>query len=201
VQEIIVDNQKIVFIGASPHNGSLSIFSDKLPLLVKKYKAQNDIVIVSLHMGAEGNDKYWVSDRDEIFAYQNRGNIYKLSHELIDIGADLIIGHGPHVIRGIEKYKDKAIFYSLGNFLTYGNFSLTDKKAMSTLVEVSISKNTKNIIGGKIFGYEQTKSINNMLWNKGTAIQDEDNTAKWMIKLSKENFKNTFEFKKDNTFK
>ena len=130
---------KIVFIGASPHKGTLSIYSQELLNNVKNFKKEGYKVIVSLHMGKEGEHEYLVKDENEIFHGQNRGNIYRLSRLLIDNGADLIIGHGPHITRGFELYKDRLILYSLGNFLTYGNFSLKNKLAYSTLFKIIIN--------------------------------------------------------------
>ena len=46
------------------------------------------------------------------------------SHAVVDAGADLVVGHGPHVLRGMEWYKGRLIAYSLGNFAGYGVFSL-----------------------------------------------------------------------------
>lgn len=62
-----------------------------------------DHVIVSFHWGTEG--------RSEIQPYQRTA-----AHKAIDAGADVIIGHHPHVLRGIERYKTGIVFYSLGNF-------------------------------------------------------------------------------------
>lgn len=199
-KEMIVKNKQMVFIGASPHMGSLSIFSNKLNKLVKYYKEKNYIIIVSLHMGAEGNDKYWVKDNNEYFAGQNRGNIYQLSHQLVDDGADLIVGHGPHIIRGIEKYKGKPIIYSLGNFLTYGTFNLKGNAAMSVLISVNLEQDGKFKIG-KIYGYEQTKNTNPLLWQNGVALKQDNTVIDWIKNLSEKNFKETFMFDKLNQFK
>jgi poly-gamma-glutamate synthesis protein (capsule biosynthesis protein) len=66
------------------------------------------------------------NDSDLIIAYMHYGNEYstspnenqiKMSHELIDYGADVVIGSHPHVPQGIEMYNGKPIFYSLGNFI------------------------------------------------------------------------------------
>lgn len=62
-----------------------------------------DYVIVSIHWGTEGTSS--------IQPYQR-----VLAHKVIDAGADIILGHHPHVLRGIERYKKGIIFYSLGNF-------------------------------------------------------------------------------------
>ena len=54
----------------------------------------------------------------------------ELAHLAIDEGADLVIGHHPHVLQGIEKYKGKYIAYSLGNFCFGGNKNPQDKDTM-----------------------------------------------------------------------
>jgi hypothetical protein len=67
-------------------------------------------------MGAEGAAMQHVSPGSEIFYGENRGDPIKFSHAVIDAGADLVIGHSPHVLRGMEFYQGKLIAYSLGNF-------------------------------------------------------------------------------------
>lgn len=198
-KELHINNQKIVFIGASPHTGSLSIFSEDLVNIVRQYKKKGYITVVSLHMGAEGKNAYWVENKNEHFAGQNRGNIYQLSRNLVDNGADIIVGHGPHVMRGIEKYKNKIIIYSLGNFLTYGQFSLQTKTAESVLIGLTINQEG-NVTLGKLFGYQQTKTSYPHLWKQGVAIISHTATAENIKNLSSANFEKTFIFHKDNTF-
>jgi poly-gamma-glutamate capsule biosynthesis protein CapA/YwtB (metallophosphatase superfamily) len=71
---------------------------------IKAAKDKADYVIVSFHWGTEYTTK--------AAAYQRA-----LAHRAIDAGADLILGHHPHVIQGLEVYKDKLIAYSLGDFV------------------------------------------------------------------------------------
>lgn len=73
---------------------------------VKEAKARADIVIVSLHAHEQGQSKEQPAEFIKEFA-----------HKIIDIGADIIVGHGPHLLRGLEIYRGKPIFYSLGNFI------------------------------------------------------------------------------------
>jgi hypothetical protein len=75
-----------------------------------------EIVIVSAHMGGEDRLARWISGEMEYFGEEPRGDVVAFSHRCIDAGADLVLGHGPHVPRGLELYKDKLIVYSLGNF-------------------------------------------------------------------------------------
>ena len=87
--------------------------------LVEHLDSICDIVIVSFHGGAEGAQYQNVPRKNELFHGENRGDVYKFSHELIDVGADIIFGHGPHVTRAVEVYKERFIAYSMGNFCTY----------------------------------------------------------------------------------
>lgn len=75
------------------------------------------IVIVSFHWGLER----------ENYPTENQVN---LAHSAIDNGADLVLGHHPHVLEGIEVYKGKNIVYSLGNFCFGGNSNPSDKDTM-----------------------------------------------------------------------
>jgi len=81
---------------------------------LEKMKKDTDIIIVTFHWGEERSN------------YPN--NIQKdLGKFAIDNGADLVVGHHPHVMQGIEQYKNKYIVYSLGNFCFGGNRNPSDK--------------------------------------------------------------------------
>lgn len=75
------------------------------------------IIIVNFHWGIEKE-------------YTPNATQKKLAHLAIDEGADLVIGHHPHVLEGIEKYNGKYIAYSLGNFCFGGNKNPSDKDTM-----------------------------------------------------------------------
>jgi hypothetical protein len=118
--------------------------------IVGRLKQENDLVLVSFHGGAEGKDALRVPDADEFFAGEFRGNVVRFARAVIDAGADLVIGHGPHVPRAMEVYKGKLIAYSLGNFLTYGRFNLQGASGVSLVLKVSIDLETGNFAGGAI---------------------------------------------------
>ena len=82
-----------------PDAGYLAAFQQDVSALRK----QVDVLVTSHHWGISGSD--------DTQQYQ-----VDIAHAAIDAGADLVIGHGPHVIQPIEVYKGKAVFYSLGNF-------------------------------------------------------------------------------------
>jgi poly-gamma-glutamate capsule biosynthesis protein CapA/YwtB (metallophosphatase superfamily) len=95
--------------------------------------AKYSAVVVFFHGGAEGEGKTHVTKATEYYIGENRGDVYAFAHTAIDAGADLVLGSGPHVIRGIEKYNDRLIVYSAGNFMAtegMSNKGLTGKAAL-----------------------------------------------------------------------
>lgn len=126
--------------------------------IVDKLAAECDIVIVSVHGGAEGRTQSHLPQAGETFLGENRGSLRQLAHFSIDRGADVIYGHGPHVVRCIEVYKGRFIAYSLGNFCTPYNVSLTDISGYAPLVEIGIAPDGRFLSG----------RIHPMLQQKGT---------------------------------
>jgi hypothetical protein len=118
--------------------------------IVSALKEQNDIVIVSFHAGKEGKTAIRVRNEDEVFLGEARGNVVRFSRTVIDAGADLVIGHGPHVLRALDLYKGKLIAYSLGNFLTYGFFNLKGPNGVSIILRVSLDPKTGDFANGRI---------------------------------------------------
>jgi hypothetical protein len=83
-----------------------------------------DLLVVTFHGGAEGAKALHVSQTAESLGREPRGDLRAWARAVVDAGADAVVGHGPHVLRGIEFYRDKPVVYSLGNFLTYRGFNL-----------------------------------------------------------------------------
>jgi hypothetical protein len=105
------------------------------------------IVIVYFHGGAEGAEFQNVPRSNEIFHGENRGDVYNFAHTMIDNGADIVFGSGPHVTRAIELYKDRFISYSLGNFCTYGRFNLAGPNGIAPIVKISVDAEGKFLSG------------------------------------------------------
>jgi poly-gamma-glutamate capsule biosynthesis protein CapA/YwtB (metallophosphatase superfamily) len=104
--------------------------------IVAKLDSLADIVIVSFHGGAEGPQHQHVPRKNEIFYGENRGDVYQFAHQMIDHGADIVFGHGPHVTRAVEVYKNRFIAYSLGNFCTYGGINVSGINGLSPIIKV-----------------------------------------------------------------
>ncbi|TDB73366.1 CapA family protein [Micromonospora sp. KC723] len=112
-----VKGVKVAVAGFSSYAWSNSLTDiDAATAVVEKAATMADLVVVQVHMGAEGADKTRVKPGTEIFYGENRGDPVKFSHAVIEAGADLVVGHGPHVLRGMEFHQGRLIAYSLGNF-------------------------------------------------------------------------------------
>ena len=138
--------------------------------LVQEADKKADIVVVSFHGGAEGTGAQNVPRRTELFFGEQRGNLPLFSRAVIDAGADLVLGHGPHVLRGVEIYKDRLIAYSLGNFATYGWFRLEAETALTVILETKLDANGK-FIGGKLHSARQEGRGIPVLDSTGTAVK------------------------------
>ncbi|MEL6615523.1 MAG: CapA family protein [Bacteroidota bacterium] len=113
----------------------------------------HDIVIVSFHGGAEGGAIHVPRGRETYYG-ENRGDLRLFSRTVIDAGADLVIGHGPHVPRGIEVYKGRLIAYSLGNFATYGRFSLRGNNGLAPILDVTLARDGA-LLDGRVLSAKQ----------------------------------------------
>ncbi len=169
-----VKGKKIAVIGFGHNNGMPSINDlEAARNYVIAAKKKANIVIVSYHGGGEGTDHQHVPAAGEIFLGENRGNLRAFTHTVIDAGADLVLGHGPHVMRGMEMYKDHLIVYSMGNFCTYGWFTLAAETALSEIVEIKLGADGK-FISGKINAVKQE--------GRGGPLLDKSNAAIRVVK-------------------
>jgi len=122
---------------------------DQAKEIITNLKQNHDLVFVSFHGGAEGKSALHVLNEPEIFLNENRGNVRQFSQAVIDAGADLILGHGPHVLRALEVYKGKLIAYSLGNFLTYGMFNLKGPNGISGILKIKLDLKNGEFLDGR----------------------------------------------------
>jgi hypothetical protein len=123
----------------APNVGTVSIHDiPNAQSIVRKLKSEADIVIVSFHGGAEGADHQNVPCTTEMYYGENRGNVCNFSKKVIDAGADIVFGHGPHVTRSVDLYKDRFIAYSLGNFCTYARFNLRGENGIAPVIKVFV---------------------------------------------------------------
>ena len=134
-----VNGQTVAILGFAPYSWAdplLDIPAAKKRVQAAAAKAQ--IVIVTFHGGAEGSDKTHVPRGSESAFGENRGNLRAFTHAVVDAGADVVIGHGPHVVRGMEFYKGHLIAYSVGNFMGYKVFALGGPLLTSMVLQTTI---------------------------------------------------------------
>ncbi len=154
---IVKDGIKFGFTAFAPNNGTNNLNDmDAAVKIVSDLKKKCDILIVSFHGGAEGTGSQHVTGKREFFLGEDRGNVYEFGHAIVDAGADIVFGQGPHVTRAIELYKDRIIAYSLGNFCTYGKFGLSGALGVAPIFKVYVDKDG-HFVQGRIFPVKQIK--------------------------------------------
>ena len=173
------------FAAFSPNTGTIKINDyENARQIVSHLDSLSDIVIVSFHGGAEGPTKKHITGSNELFLGEDRGNPYEFARKVIDAGADVVFGHGPHVTRAIDLYKDRFIAYSLGNFATYGRFNLSGPNGISPVIELDLDTKGK-FIKGNIYSTKQ-------VGEGGPIIDDQNLALKEIIELTKIDIPNGF---------
>ncbi|MDR0547390.1 MAG: CapA family protein, partial [Dysgonamonadaceae bacterium] len=179
-----INGIKYGFCGFAPNSGTVKItdlaYAKKI---VSELDAECDIVIVSFHGGAEGKSHNRVPKKTETFFGENRGDVHQFAHAVIDAGADIVFGHGPHVVRAAELYKDRFIIYSLGNFCTSGDFSISGISGYAPVVKVFTDKEGR-FVKGQIYSFLQKDKT-------GPVADDNHLVAKEIQRLTELDFPNT----------
>jgi poly-gamma-glutamate capsule biosynthesis protein CapA/YwtB (metallophosphatase superfamily) len=168
-----IAGKKIGMIGLSMVYGEFD--RKRANALTKTLASSTDLVIVNIHWGTE-------------YQHQFSKLQQQVGHELIDNGADIIIGHHPHVVQGMELYKGKPIFYSLGNFIFDQYFSADTQEGLGVAIELNSDK--------LFFSFLPTKSKASQVklmasddkknfLNRFSGWSDLDVTTKEEIKLGK----------------
>ena len=117
--------------------------------LVRRAAARADVVVVTMHAGAEGAGRTRVRPGAEIYLGEPRGNAVLFARAMVRAGADLVVGHGPHVLRGIEWYRGRLIAYSLGNFAAHHTLAVSGVLGVSAILRVRLRADG-SWVGGKL---------------------------------------------------
>lgn len=149
--------------------------------IVTALRPQCDILIVSFHGGAEGAKQSHLPDGTELFLGENRGNLRAFAHHCVDLGADIVFGHGPHVTRAVECYKDRLIAYSLGNFCTTFGINLAGVCGYAPVLTARIDKDGR-FVDGRIHSFIQIQGT-------GPRLDPDDKVAQHMRSLSLTDFR------------
>lgn len=168
----------VVSFATSPNTHTVFNIEDAQRIVAAQARSHS-ITIVSLHGGGEGLRYLHTRDTFEYFLGTPRGNVVQFARAVIDSGADLVWGHGPHVPRALDIYKNRLIAYSLGNFCTWG-FSLGDERGLAPILDVVIDS-TGGFLSGRIHSAEQQAYA-------GLRVDTLHRAARLIKKLSQEDF-------------
>jgi hypothetical protein len=151
--------------------------------MVSNVAKTHDIVMVSFHAGAEGLKALHVPDGPETFYGEDRGDLRRFSHAVVEAGADLVVGHGPHVPRAMEVYQGRLIAYSLGNFCTGKGISVKGEAGLAPLLLVELDASGR-LTGGRIVSFLQT-------FGQPPELDSANQAAKLIHRLGQEDFPKT----------
>jgi membrane-bound lytic murein transglycosylase B len=183
VAELEVRGKKIALVAFSTADHSYNLLDiEKAVEVVSELDKKHDLVLVSFHGGSEGSRAAHVPDEMEHLGSEPRGHLIKFTHALVDAGADLVIGHGPHLLRGMEVYRRRLIAYSLGNFCTYARFNLSGALGRAVVLNVELDPDTGEFVGGRLHPTFQEKP-------GGPKPDPSGQGIKLIARLSREDFK------------
>jgi len=144
----IANGRRVALVAFAPNVGANQLNEPEVArALVSQLAATHDIVIVSFHGGAEGNGAEVLPFAREMFAGEDRGNVVEFARAMVDAGADVVIGHGPHVVRAMELYHDRLIAYSLGNFATYYGISVDGIRGIAPILRLTLDDEGRFVSG------------------------------------------------------
>lgn len=183
---------RVAFIGAAPYPWcqSLTDLSDTAAL-VRRARKKADVVIVLMHAGAEGADKTHTPKGAERAYGESRGSARAFAHTMIDAGASAVLGSGPHVVRGVERYKGRLVAYSLGNFAGWGNFRTSGTSGLSGLLTIRVSRKGE-VLGGQWLSLKLAES-------GAPAVDRTRASCELVRKLSRRDFRDAWPIAADGT--
>jgi poly-gamma-glutamate capsule biosynthesis protein CapA/YwtB (metallophosphatase superfamily) len=172
--------QRVAFVGFAPYASDANLLDiPAAQALVRRARRSASLVVVIIHAGAEGAGALHTPHGSEFFVGENRGNPRAFAHAMINAGASLVVGSGPHVIRGVERYRGRMIAYSLGNFVGYHTLSDGGVLSDSAILRVTLGAHGRVLSGRWI----------SVLLRGGLPRPDPgDASARLMARLSREDF-------------
>lgn len=175
---------RVAMIAFAPFGNSNDMLDiEKAAGQVAGLAEKHEIVIVSMHAGAEGLEAIHIPFETEYYHGEDRGDSVAFAHAVIDAGADLVLGHGPHVPRALELYQGRLIAYSLGNFCTHWGISVAGMKGLAPILKVNLRANGE-FIAGRIVSFRQQRP-------EGPVLDETHAAARLIRKLTEEDFPDT----------
>ncbi len=169
------------FAAFAPNKGTMDLKNyGEAARITRMLDSVADVVIISFHGGGEGKEHQHVVRGDEEYLGYNRGSVYRFAHTVVDAGADVVFGHGPHVTRALELYSNRLICYSLGNFATYRRFNLRGPNGIAPIVKVFMDREGRFLSGEVVPVYQPGEG--------GARIDPSNRAITKIIELTREDF-------------
>ena len=172
---------RVAVVGFAPYPWASSLLDVAgAQQLVRRARASSDVVVAIIHAGAEGAEQTHTPMGIERDYGENRGDTRGFAHALIDAGASVVLGSGPHVVRGLERYHGQLIAYSLGDFAGWHSFGMEGPLSLSGMLHLKIS-GAGRILSGRWISLKLTGA--------GTPVRDQSNVSAHLVaSLSREDF-------------
>ncbi len=174
---------RVGFVAFSGTRGANPMLNEEAATaMVADLAAAHDVVIVSFHGGAEGLDALRLPFAEEEYYGEPRGDVVAFGRAMVDAGADLVFGHGPHVVRALERYRGRIVAYSLGNFATYYGISVAGLKGVAPILVTTLDGNGE-FVEGRVVSTRQIRP-------SGPTIDPAGEALALMARLSRQDFGN-----------
>jgi hypothetical protein len=146
-----VDGVRVALVGFAPYPWAQDLVDVAAARrIVRRAARQAQLVVVTMHAGGEGTDYRHVRPGSETYLGENRGDPWRFAHAVIDAGADIVIGHGPHVLRGLEWYRGRLIAYSLGNLSGYHTLGVSGITGVSAVLHATLRADGRFVSGSVV---------------------------------------------------
>ena len=180
ITRLTVGGVRVAFLGFAPYGYDANLLDiPAAQALVRRAGRRAAIVVVIIHAGAEGADQLHTPRGTQFYLGENRGNARAFAHAMINAGASVVFGSGPHVIRGIERYRGHLIAYSLGNFVGYHTLAGQGVLSQSAILRVALSA-TGRILAARWISIRLIDGL--------PRPEPSEQSAKLVAKLSREDF-------------
>ncbi len=139
---------RVAFLGFAPYGFDSNLLDrSAAQRMVTRAHRHASLVVVFIHAGAEGADRTHTPYGSEFYLGENRGDPRAFAHAMVRAGAALVLGSGPHVIRGVELYRGRLIAYSLGNFVGYHTLGTGGILDLSGILRVTLTASGRVLSG------------------------------------------------------
>jgi hypothetical protein len=181
ITHLRVAGLRVAFLGFAPYSFDANLLDiPAAQSLVRRARRHDAIVVVIIHAGAEGADQLHTPYGTQYYLGENRGNARAFAHAVINAGASMVLGSGPHVIRGIERYRGRLIAYSLGDFVGYHTLADQGVLSQSAILRVKLAP------GGRVLA---ARWISIRLVGGLPRPEPSEQSARLVARLSDEDFR------------